>query len=308
MDVSQKTTTNVLFQRSEIQSDVPMCLTQHSVLRITLTGPALVATILAIIISIQIFNPSLTCTLIALSPIPWIIYNDYENFLSLGPGGTPSTFHGYLKVAFLRLFALRDIYTIVPPTNALYPSAGCYKHIPSWLPQRVGPRPFVAGIAPQRQLDQPGCPKAYHALRTSLENLTKRHDEFLRIGTSCFEKKGLALFARNPINATCRGEICHVHHSDRSLHMNLHPDDARVVLQMGWGERHPLSKGGWMQKYVPREFVMIYAPRNDMELDVVCRIIEAAGFWVTGNRYEMKVEKDIVLEKENLKVLNMMSQ
>ena len=78
--------------------------------------------------------------------------------------------------------------------------------------------------------------------------------------------------------------------------MNLHPDDAKVVLENGWGERHPLSKGGWMKKYVPREFVMVYAPRNAEELDVVCRIIEAAGFWVTGQRFEMNGEKVFVLE------------
>ena len=36
--------------------------------------------------------------------------------------------------------------------------------------------------------------------------------------------------------------------------MNLHPDDAMVVLEKGWGERHPLARGGWMKQYVPREF------------------------------------------------------
>jgi len=85
--------------------------------------------------------------------------------------------------------------------------------------------------------------------------------------------------------------------------MNLHPDDAKVVLERGWGERHPLSKGGWMKKYVPREFIMVYAPRNEAELDIVCRIIEAAGFWVTGQRFEIKIEKDLVLEERKLKVL-----
>lgn len=72
--------------------------------------------------------------------------------------------------------------------------------------------------------------------------------------------------------------------------MNLHPDDARVILEKGWGQRHPLSGGGWMMAYVPREFVMIYAPRDRTELDVVCRIIEAAAFWVTGKSFEIKAE------------------
>lgn len=86
--------------------------------------------------------------------------------------------------------------------------------------------------------------------------------------------------------------------------MNLHPDDAKVVLENGWGERHPLAKGGWMAKYVPREFVMVYSPRNSTELAVVCRIIEAAGFWVSGERFEVKVEKEPLQEKDSEFVAN----
>jgi len=283
-----------MIQGSEVQPDPPICMNQHSVLQITLSGPALVFTIIAIIISIQILHPSLTCTLVALSPLPWIIHNDYENFISLGPGGTPSTFIGYLKITYLRLFALSDPYTPATFSDKIYPSVGYYQCSQSWLPKRTGPRPTIAGIAPQRQLDQPGCSKMYQALRACLENLAEKHPESLRTGTSCFEKKGLALFAQKAINATCRGEICHVHHSDRSMHMNLHPDDAKAVLEKGWGERHPLARGGWMGRYVPREFIMVYAPRDTTELDVVCRIIEAAGFWVSGERFEMRAEKDLL--------------
>jgi hypothetical protein len=80
--------------------------------------------------------------------------------------------------------------------------------------------------------------------------------------------------------------------------MNLHPDDAKIVLEKGWGERHPLARGGWMKAYVPREFIMIYAPRDRMELDVVCRIIEAAGFWVSGEKVEILVGKEQILGRE----------
>lgn len=285
-----------MVKHSKSHADPPFCVNQQSILQITLTGPALVLTILSIIISIQILHPSLTCTLIALFPLPWIIHNDYENFISLGPGGTPSTFTGYLKITYLRLFALSDPYSPATVSDNTYPFVGYYQRSQSWLPNRSGPRPLVAGIAPQRQVDQPGCPDMYQILRTSLENLAERYPDSLCTGISCFEKKGLALFARNPINATCRGEICHVHHSDRSMHMNLHPDDAKVVLQNGWGQRHPLARGGWLGRYVPREFVMIYAPRDQVELDVVCRIIEAAGFWAGGELFDLKSEKDMVLE------------
>lgn len=290
--VQQTTATQIVTQHPETQANPPVCLTQQSILQITLSGPALVLTILALIAGIQILQPSLTCTLIALSPLPAIINNDYRNFLSLGPGGTPSTFSGYLKIVYLRFFALSDPYTPDTLSERYYPMKGYYQRAQTWLPKRTGPRPTIAGIAPQRQLDQPGCGKMYQRLRVTLENLAVRQPELLQIGTSCFEKKGLALFAQDPINATCRGEICHVHHSDRSMHMNLHPDDARVVLEKGWGERHPLARGGWMRAYVPREFIMVYAPRDRTELDVVCRIIEAAAFWVTGKTFEITVGED----------------
>jgi len=273
-----------------------MSLIQTDILQITLNGPALLLTILAIIISIQILQPSLTCTLLVLAPFPWIIHNDYINFINLGPGGTPATFLGYLKITYLRLFALSDPYTPAILKETIFPRTGYYQQAHSWLPERHGPRPKIAGIAPQRQLDQPGSSKMYLKLRASLENLAASTPDSFRTATSCFEKKGLALFAQSPINATCRGEIVHVHHSDRSMHMNLHPDDAKMVLEKGWGERHPLARGGWMKQYVPREFIMVYAPRDQTELDVVCRIIEAAGFWVCGEKFELKVDDEPLVD------------
>lgn len=298
MEVSQSmstTTTQVLIRDSDRQPEQSMpSITQQAILQITLRGPSLVLTIGTIIISIHIMKPAVACGLLILLPLASVIYNDYNNFLALGPGGTPATFLGYLKITYLRLFALSDPYSPPAFPGKVSPPTGYFRRTRSWLPERSGPRPEIAGIAPQRQLDQPGCSQMYYTLRASLQNLAVKDEDTFRIGTSCFEKKGLALFARNPINATCRGEVCHVHHSDRSMHMNLHPDDAKVVLEMGWGERHPLSRGGWMSAYVPREFVMVYAPRNWEELEAVCRIIKAAGYWVTGDNFDFKIEsKDV---------------
>jgi len=280
--------------REEHESTHQQCLTQNSVLQVTLKGPALGLTILSLIIAIQVLKPSITCTLIACLPIPWIINNDFQNFILLGPGGTPSTFLGYLKITYLRLFALSDTYTPGVISGNIFPDIGFYRRASSWLPYRSGPRPKIAGIAPHRQISQPGCKNMDAILRTTLENLAVTHPETFRIGLSCFEKKGLALFSQEPINATCRGEICHVHFLEGSMHMNLHPDDATVVLEKGWGERHPLARGGWMKQYVPREFTMIYAPRDLNELRVVCRIIEAAIYWVSGKRTEIKMMNEVI--------------
>lgn len=66
------------------------------------------------------------------------------------------------------------------------------------------------------------------------------------------------------------------------MHMTLHPADAKIVLERGWGERHPLARGGWCRRFVPREFMLIYAPRNQDEVKIVMEIISSAVWWVSG--------------------------
>ncbi|KAK3080278.1 hypothetical protein LTS18_002661 [Coniosporium uncinatum] len=209
------------------------------------------------------------------------LIRDYRAFVSLGPGGTPSTLEGYLRVKFLSLFALRDPYqpAQIPPT--LSPQTGCIK----FLSQREGPRPHVRGIAPHRQINQKAPPAAFHALSHAIEDMALNSENCLRLGTSCLEKHGPGLFTANTpwhLTRNCSGEICHAHPSDGSLHLVLHPADAAVVLQTGWGERHPLAKGGWLSRFVPAGFIMVYAPRDMKEVEVVSKIIAAAVWWIGG--------------------------
>ncbi|KAK7753224.1 hypothetical protein SLS62_004743 [Diatrype stigma] len=90
--------------------------------------------------------------------------------------------------------------------------------------------------------------------------------------------------------------------SDHSLHLNLHPDDAREVLAKGWGQRHPLTaaRGPLVRMPVPRTFTMVYAPRTADELQVVCRIIQAAGWWVMAKDLEIELSGAPSSEKERL--------
>ena len=57
-----------------------------------------------------------------------------------------------------------------------------------------------------------------------------------------------------------------------SWHVVLHPVDARVVVQKGWGEFHPLAGFAGSEA----GFVMIYGPRNTEEVDALIRILFAA--------------------------------
>ncbi|KAI1501727.1 hypothetical protein F5X99DRAFT_189948 [Biscogniauxia marginata] len=250
-------------------------------LSITLDGPAIFTLSLALILSLHLFEPRTVALLVGSAAAVLFIHNDYHNYLKLGPGGTPATFPGYLRINWLKLWALRDPFEPLPAGPDVQPPAGVLRKKP--LPYRCGPRPQVVGIAPQRQVNQFGSRECYLALRRMLEGHARAREADIGVGTSCFEKHGMGLFARYPLNNTCQGEICHVHNSDHSLHMNLHPDDAREVLEKGWGQRHPLTSAAVPFKMpVPRQFTMVYAPRTLDELKVVCQIIEAAEYWVTA--------------------------
>lgn len=45
--------------------------------------------------------------------------------------------------------------------------------------------------------------------------------------------------------------------TDGSLHLTLHPKDVKLVLERGWGQRHPLARGGFFERFVPVGFVMV---------------------------------------------------
>ncbi|MCJ1396337.1 hypothetical protein MMC18_009226 [Xylographa bjoerkii] len=263
-------------------------------------------------------------------PIYRLILKDYNAFLALGPGGTPSTFNGYLWVTFLRIFFARsDIYTAPQLTPYEHPAQGYLQD----LPQRIGERPKVAGIAPHRQVTQKGSKAMLAALTAAIHEIKAANPLLLATGISCFEQHNLALFfsphpaeiqtspttsiklappsAVNPrplrlnslnrlnsystacehpakVHATAvseinpcdhPAEIVHLHTTEASMHLTLHPSDAAMVISRGWGERHPLAgRGPW----VPKGFMMVYAPRTMEELNVMTDIIRASGWWVGG--------------------------
>ncbi|KAI1649791.1 hypothetical protein F4815DRAFT_135426 [Daldinia loculata] len=256
-------------------------------LSVTLDGPAIFFIAILLILSTQLLQPSTVAFLISVFTLVVFVHNDYQNYLKLGPGGTPATFAGYIRINWFKLWACRDPFTPLPADPDVQPAAGILREKP--LPYRCGLRPKVVGIAPQRQVDQFGSRDCYLTLRRILESHSRNNPEELGIGTSCFEKHGLALFSRYPFNKTCQGEICHVHNSDYSMHLNLHPDDVKEVIEKGWGQRHPLTSQCFLKMPVPKQFTMVYAPRSMDELKVVCQIIEAAGWWVSAKEMKLNV-------------------
>lgn len=249
----------------------------------TLDANALLAGSLFLLAGMHFVPRALLESSILAAPVLLLIHNDYQNFLRLGPGGTPPTVAGYASLAWYRLFALRD--TLSPPPFSVATSRPSRGILPAQdLPYRPGPRPTVVGLAPQRQLDQYGPHASLVTLRRTLARLAANHPDRFGVATSCLERHGLALFARHPVNVCGNGEVFHIHSSDRSMHMNLHPEDIGEILRKGWGERHPLAWGrssphrakqqqpegkaqGWfpalrINSPLPETFVMTYSPRG----------------------------------------------
>ena len=71
-------------------------------------------------------------------------------------------------------------------------------------------------------------------------------------------------------------EFAHLHPSpDHSLHAMLPPDLAAEAVDAGWAEVHPVARMG----AIPPNAVMLYAPRDDAELDVIADLLQAShGF------------------------------
>jgi hypothetical protein len=103
--------------------------------------------------------------------------------IALGPGGTPSTIAGYLRIKVLSLFALQDPLAPIPVSAYSRAEKG---HL-STLPQRRASRPHVRGIAPHRQVTQRASDEMFRQIELAIANLAACSNGLV-VGTSCFEK------------------------------------------------------------------------------------------------------------------------
>ena len=65
-----------------------------------------------------------------------------------------------------------------------------------------------------------------------------------------------------------------------SLHVVLHPQDAQLLIHKGWAELHLLAKQGVAG--IPSGLCLVYAPRDEAEMDIVSSIWQASLAWARG--------------------------
>lgn len=217
----------------------------------------------------------------------WGIW-DYGDWVGFGTGGTPPTIHGWFKVNRLR--AVRAFSYIcgddLQDASAL-PQTGP-RYLSSPIPRRPGGRPSLKSrTLPQRQSPEPIEPQARDALFKLMNHFYHEYPDILRLDLSKTEGGTAdAIYARsdrptcNPEAAQVGYEIAHTHPTDKSLHVLLSPADARTVIEAAWGQRFAVPS------MVPPGWIMVYAPRNSEEVEVIAQIVRAAVQWTTGAKLD----------------------
>lgn len=141
------------------------------------------------------------------------------------------------------------------------------------LPRRPGNKPATTASNPHMQLDQqPVDRKLINELMGwafSLADITQEHSKISVPGAQamCLPEDKIC----SHCNAFMVGtEFAHFHPApDGSMHLGLTQTDVKKVIEQGWGEMHPVVYKGWL----PPNFIMVYAPRNEEEAEVVRKII-----------------------------------
>ncbi|MEM8820774.1 MAG: luciferase family protein [Pseudomonadota bacterium] len=148
------------------------------------------------------------------------------------------------------------------------------------VPPRRGQRPRTTSTNPHAQIDQQPETPLTEDLRARLETL-----DGVSVGPSRRAPPGTHGFflegGRGPETAFLLGtEFAHIHPGpDHSLHMTL-PEPVRTgAIEAGWAEPHPLAG----QPTISEHIVLIYAPRDPAELEVVARLGATARQYARGS-------------------------
>jgi Family of unknown function (DUF5519) len=144
------------------------------------------------------------------------------------------------------------------------------------LPTRNGPAPETIGPRPHAQVSQQSPPELHRELASRGLGLPGVHG-----ADSLVSVPGALAFVLDDSRAggppeafQAEREFAHLHPlEDGSLHMTLPAEIAEEAYEKGWGEPHPYSG-------TP----LIFAPRDEQELDVVWRLLRASHAFATGGR------------------------
>ena len=231
---------------------------------------------------------------------------NYQEWHSLGQGGAfPHNVFGWLGQGMLAVLAHRDTLDVglfrKPSVVRQYGQHGQesflqphHQHqqdsLPPPLPVRGGARPHVpAGfvVLPQRQTEERASDAMIRQMEEHMSALAAANQSLLKVDASVLEGVGNpALFVADGKKAhplfgdMMKGEVVHRHH-EGSSHMTMSLADAEEVIRCGWGQRFRL--GGIA--VVPATYIMVYAPRNEAELEVWKQLVMASVRFILADEH-----------------------
>ncbi|KAH7919517.1 hypothetical protein BV22DRAFT_1050994 [Leucogyrophana mollusca] len=213
----------------------------------------------------------------------WFV-NNYRSFLALGRAGIPSNIIGWSIAMMAKPFGRETLSTDMYDRDS---------NKDFWLddhsiPERRGDRPRTGWhFLPHRQTNRLPSQDVKERLKAIFGKHAAANPDLLEIAVSPHERMHEAMVIKSSrpsphkVADHAMREVAHYHPEiDYSLHVTLSPQDCKLVIERGWGERHPLS--GTVA--LPKEYLLVYAPRDDEELDVVERILVATIGYVAGSK------------------------
>lgn len=150
------------------------------------------------------------------------------------------------------------------------------------LPRRPGSRPTTTPTNPHTQLDQqPSDSEQREQLAASVFALPGVLERPSLISVPGARALWLSDGSAGPPEAFMVGnEFAHLHPApDQSLHAMLPPAIAVEAIEAGWAEQHPVARRG----LIPANAVMLYAPRDDAEREVVEELVRASHAFARGD-------------------------
>lgn len=149
------------------------------------------------------------------------------------------------------------------------------------LPTRRGHRPKTTPTNPHTQLEQ----NPEHDVVDKLARRAFALPDVEERPSAISVPGARALWLREDVPAGPKEafmvgrEFAHIHPMpDGSLHATLPPEVAQEAMKRGWAEQHPVARMG----YIPHNVVMIYAPRDAEEIEVVAGLVAEAYRYAGG--------------------------
>jgi hypothetical protein len=158
---------------------------------------------------------------------------------------------------------------------------GCAMLLAVTLPARSGPPPATQQHLPHSQLDQqpadPGLQAELARRAFGLPGVVEAPSAVSVPGARALMLADGSQ-AGPPEAFMVEREFAHLHPApDQSLHLALPADEAAAAIGAGWAEHHYLVRTGTL----PPTIVMVFAPRDAAELEVVWELLQASHRFAT---------------------------